>query len=283
MDDIRDADLNDTDYLQPSEVKSEELRILLSFDSICKEHAFRYSLAYGTLIGAVRHKGFIPWDDDIDVYMPRPDYDKLVSMRDDPSVLHGYALEPFRGTTFDDTPYVKLVDPSIVVMAEVEAQEQRLWIDIFPVDGLPDDDAQVAEIYQQAKRLRTALTIAGVKASSGSTVLKKIGKALLQVPLSVPGVTASCARKLDALGRAIPYGSTKWVGAVTEGEGPCERMALADFERQVMMEFEGHSFSCMSCWDANLRGIYGDYMQLPPENQRVSHGVKAWRVAGNSK
>ena len=65
-------------YLTPNEVKAEELAMLVEFGDLCKREGLRYSLAGGTLLGAVRHKGFIPWDDDIDVSMPRPDFDSLV-------------------------------------------------------------------------------------------------------------------------------------------------------------------------------------------------------------
>ena len=66
-------------YLTPNEVKAEELAMLVEFGDLCKREGLRYSLAGGTLLGAVRHKGFIPWDDDIDVSMPRPDFDSLVA------------------------------------------------------------------------------------------------------------------------------------------------------------------------------------------------------------
>lgn len=68
-------------YLTPNEVKAEELAMLVEFGDLCKREGLRYSLAGGTLLGAVRHKGFIPWDDDIDVSMPRPDFDSLVALR----------------------------------------------------------------------------------------------------------------------------------------------------------------------------------------------------------
>ena len=68
------------DYLTPNEIKAEELAMLVEFEDLCRREGLRYSLAGGTLLGAVRHKGFIPWDDDIDVSMPRPDFDRLVAL-----------------------------------------------------------------------------------------------------------------------------------------------------------------------------------------------------------
>lgn len=85
----KDRFMNDNTLLSLDEVHRELLKILVRFDVFCKEHELRYSLSGGTLLGAVRHKGFIPWDDDIDLNVPRPDWDKLVSLRDELKKIQG--------------------------------------------------------------------------------------------------------------------------------------------------------------------------------------------------
>lgn len=84
-------------YLTPNEVKAEELAMLVEFGDLCKREGLRYSLAGGTLLGAVRHKGFIPWDDDIDVSMPRPDFDSLVALARSGALPINRSLEPYSG------------------------------------------------------------------------------------------------------------------------------------------------------------------------------------------
>lgn len=80
----------DSSCLSPSEVKREILNILIRFDDLAREHGLTYSLAYGTLLGAVRHRGFIPWDDDVDIAMPRPDYDRLIRLVKDGLAVPGH-------------------------------------------------------------------------------------------------------------------------------------------------------------------------------------------------
>ena len=89
----------------------------------------------------------------------------------------------------------------------------------------------------------------------------------------------SYARKLDALARSVPYGSTGYVGVLTWGlYGVGERMAIEAFENKVDVEFEGHALPAMSCWKEYLTSIYGDYMQLPPEEERKTHRFEAWKI-----
>lgn len=266
-------------YLTLEEIKAEELKILNAFAAFCKMHELKYSLAGGTLLGAVRHKGFIPWDDDIDVLMGRPWYDRFLSFRDKFESEHGYRVVAYRGTRIDATPYIKIVNDSILVKADIESSLQKLWIDVFPVDGLPEDETDLECLYSRASRLRKAIIVSGVNPSSGSTKAKKIAKVAARALLSVPAVVAEAGAKLDKLGRAIPYGSTPYVGGLTWGlYGSGERVSYEGFENQTSLPFENYEFTCMSCWREYLTGLYGDYMKLPPVNMRVSHDVTAWRV-----
>ena len=125
-------------YLTLAELQGELLKLLLRFDAFCKERGLRYSLDSGTLLGAVRHKGFIPWNDDVDVDMPRPDYERLMAFEKElPEGLHlvnaNNSIFPY-GFCKLCTDEIRAQEPSYDgVMVET------LWIDIFPIDGVPSD------------------------------------------------------------------------------------------------------------------------------------------------
>ena len=127
--------------LQLSEVKQIELDILKNFASFCNEHNLNYVLAYGTLLGCIRHNGFIPWDDDIDVFMLRDDYEKLLSMKN--LFEDKFSKLKFKNLGDKDYPFgfLKITDDTTrVEEKEIESKYQYgIWIDIFPLDKVSAD------------------------------------------------------------------------------------------------------------------------------------------------
>ena len=272
-----ESSANDHRLLSLDEIKNGEFEILKAFSSYCENKGLSYSLCGGTLLGAVRHKGFIPWDDDIDVVMPRPDYDRLCYLSDDFLKQTGYSLLGYCEVDPLDSPLLKAADTSIRVEATKEHYPSYLWVDVIPVDGLPEGD--LSTLYKTADRLRSQLYLASSSSKTGSSAFRKYIKKICGPIARVPFIKRFLSCRLNDFGKHVPYGSTSRVGGVTWGMyGPGEAMPLEGFEKKVMLEFEGSHFPCPSCWDEYLTGIYGDYMQLPPEDKRQVHGLKAWRV-----
>lgn len=251
------------------DIQLAELKILDYFDEICREQGLRYSLAGGSLLGAVRHKGFIPWDDDIDVCMPRADYEAFVK------TFQERAHVRYELYANNVTPFVKLLDKSIQVSSPHE-ETKYLWMDIFPVDGLPDSYEKSLRHYKKALRYIKMICWPGLKNYSGSHSV--FLAALIHFYIKI-FTKARAAKHLISLAQKYSFDSSKFIGCVVWGlYGIGERMLKSEFEKFVDVEFEGHTFKAMSCWDSYLTGIYGDYMQLPPEEKRITHGFKAYRI-----
>ena len=257
--------------------------MLVEFGALCRREGLRYSLAGGTLLGAVRHKGFIPWDDDIDVSMPRPDFDSLVALARSGALPINRSLEPYSGN-WGHPVFLKYINRNIAVDAHYENGEGFLWMDVTPVEGLPADEKELARIYKRAGRLQRILMFCKADSKEGKTRLKRAFKRLFVPVANAVGAFDRSLSKLDDLGRGCVFGSTPWVGCTVWGlYGTGERYSYSGWEETVQLEFEGQKLNAISCWDAYLSGLYGDYMQLPPEDKRITHEIKAWRTNDTEK
>ena len=259
------------------EYKSVELEILSDVASFCDKHSLTYFIAYGTLIGAVRHKGFIPWDDDVDIYMPRPDYERFVELfagDEKPArleVIHpAHKISKHSFTKIIDTRTVKYEDGYRYPDGNLGVD-----IDVFVIDGQPDDDAEFERWFKKLYRL---YLLDYLSSRSGDGSLKRkvahIGIKLLNIFLP----RRKIREKTAALHSKYPFGSTKYAGSIV---GICnnrgDRAPTECFEGFELCEFEGRAFKIPQGYHEIMTRLYGDYMQLPPEDQRVApHAVKAY-------
>lgn len=263
--------------LSLEDIKKIELDILVQFDKFCKKNGFQYYLAGGTLLGAIRHKGFIPWDDDIDVCMSRPNYEKLLIEFTQRNQNRNLEICELRFNNFD-APFCKIVAKNTKVVNKFMRNQanSRLWIDIFPVDGLPDAIDEVNKIYKKCNFYRTMLLLCDANLGEGKTAFRKWSKYFLK-PISNLYGKRNLINKLISMGNGHSYESSNYVGIVTWGlYGAGERMLKSEFEKATEVEFEGHKFPAFSCWDSYLHGLYGDYMQLPPVEKRQTHDMEAY-------
>lgn len=264
--------------LSLKDVQQIELKILLDFQSFCNDNGLRFYLCCGTMLGAARHKGFIPWDDDIDVMMPRTDYIRLFKLIkiNNPFLPDYDFYSPELGNA--NYPFSKLVYLKSHVEQEYLEDESisHIWIDIMPVDGLPNDPNKIKKIYRKIRRIRKMLMLCLAKPGKATTFSKKVAKMILTPISKLVGAKRWC-KLMNDISMRLSFDESDFVGVITWGlYNEKEACYRKKFEKEVLVEFEGYNFPAISCWNEYLSNIYGDYMQLPPEEKRKIHLLKAW-------
>ena len=150
------------------EIQEDVFQILLTFDQFCKNNDLTYRLAGGTLLGAIRHKGFIPWDDDIDVCMPRPDYEKFLMLSKNDFINQGYEVTA--------EAYCKISDLNTKLISLYRIDDKYVMMDVFPIDCLPEDNKKVEQIYKETNLYREIYRLNFAKIGEATTFLKRIFK-----------------------------------------------------------------------------------------------------------
>ncbi len=224
--------------LSEKEIKEYLFKILQVFDGYCREKKIMYSLAYGTLIGAIRHRDFIPWDDDIDVYMTRPNYEIFLKEYDGKR-NHRYQLITLENG-LSDYPYAKLVDKYTTVKEKYNNADQHLWIDIFPVDGVPLDYDKCFRNFKKIQKLRKSQGRCTAIIGEGTTWVRKVGKIPLMI---VPKLRGShyYGKEIDKIAKQICFENSKTVAQIVSSSKLClyERKM---FEKYIEVEFHGKNF-----------------------------------------
>ena len=265
------------------ETQQAALEILHTVAQICEEKNFRYYLVYGTLIGAVRHNGFIPWDDDVDIMMPRPDYDKLIDYLREHIGEYPH-LEVFNRETCPAYPYMitRISDDRYEIIMENEKPfGMGVFIDIYPYDGLGNDQKEAVRFGMKGDRL-SSLCYQATRDHFAIETTTSFFRKCIKMPVYL--FCRLCGKErfqdeLEKLARVKPYDESRFVGCVIWLSWGVKDMYLRKwFEGYTYMPFEGYRFRVPADYDKILRHTYGDYMQLPPEEDRVGHQYyKAYR------
>lgn len=274
--------------MNDNEQKKVMLNILLSFAHFCDDHQLVYWLDAGTLIGAVRHKGFIPWDDDIDVGMPRKDFDKFMElMRKQEDKIGEYLyLERPEDVMY---PFPKLADKRTILVEhpEKKPEEVAVYIDIFPKDGIKDKGisskilCKICELFELIQWFNHYSIYAWSKSTSPTKrVIGYIGRKLVKNPNWGVPIQQKIIRSHN---QKVDYSKCEFVTTLVRGE--FHKLAPRScFDEQIVMPFENYEFKIPKGYDTYLRCLYkGDYMQLPPEDKRKGHNTILYWVSKEAK
>lgn len=258
-----------TEFIEITNLKEKQtllIQILKQFHDICEQNGLVYNIFGGTMLGAVRHKGIIPWDDDIDITMPRSDYNRFIMLiKEEYSQILNIHVYPDENYIY---PYAKLgMKGTILYENAVKEKYSKLSlsIDIFPNDGYPTDET----IFDKYDKCEKAIIACTYNLPVSRNPIKRTYSCLKSTCVSMIGVKYFLKKQIDMISRNRIEDSEYMIlqGA---GWGKRGKIRKEKYYDRVLYEFEGIKVWGIRDYDIHLTNLYGDYMALPPLESRVA-------------
>lgn len=268
--DVADKIKSERARLTPKEVKECELAILKSVADFCEENNIHYTLIFGTLLGAIRHDGFIPWDDDIDIAIPREEYDRFISNYHDEK----YNVLCAENDDAYPYPFAKVVDKRIKVIEQANKKyDMSLYIDVFPLDNVPN-----AEYLKKCETLNRISLYKTISLKYPIDLKHKLIHIAMKVLLCFYSKKRILKRQLEVCCEYRDK-NADYMAITSIRLGSKAFFAKNIFFNLVKHRFENCTFNVPADFDTVLTSFYGDYMTPPPENKRSGHNFEAfWRI-----
>ncbi len=269
------------DYLSLEEMQKVNLEMLHEFDNICKENNLSYTLGGGTQLGAVRHHGFIPWDDDIDINMNRPDYEKLMKLYEENkiNIRKDREIISNRNNTFA-RHYARYIRYDVKRVSEYSIDDDcpYIGIEIFVEDGVYSNKILFRFQAWRVKVVRKLLLLSLSKPNTSSkgkiiASMKDIVRPFLKKIGSM-----KIAKHLENICKEVEFDKAKYVAGLNGMYGKKEIWLKEEMLPIIYIDFEDGKFPCYKNYDKYLSNLYGNYMELPPEEKRQPHNDKGYRV-----
>lgn len=272
--------INESDYrlLSRDECKQILLDMFKYFDKLCRDNNINYTLEGGSLIGAIRHKGMIPWDDDIDIALTIENYRKLLDVIKKTDNNGSYKFFIPGETKNYPFPFLKLINTDTFCQEENmigEIDNYGLFIDIFCLNYAPNDEEERRKFFKKILFYNNSLVRRKLNYDNPN-FKKKCLRFAKNTYITIFGYKRMLKR-LQTLFNTYSDTPTDYVMTCNPIYS-IEREILKSsyFKEYTDVDFEDIKAMATKDYDEMLRNAFGDYMQLPPEDKRVSHGLKAW-------
>lgn len=253
--------------LSKEDVRELQMQILDDVHEFCQKNGLRYSLIGGSMLGAVRHKGFIPWDDDMDIMMPRPDYETF--MRTYVPSVEYHEIADSRTDKNYISGFAKIYDTRTVTDSVNIIDNKSVYIDIFPIDGTPGEK-EIDEYCSEIRIVMEDLRKSGKYYLYADSILRKITFFLKYlIKRSTVSSTKCLQAKLAKILSQHEFDSSDYVGNLVGRWGKKECMPKRIYTELEPVQFENRQYIGIKNADEYLTHMYGDWRKLPPENQRV--------------
>ena len=253
------------------ELKKIQKEILDEVVKFCEENNIRYFLAYGTMLGAIRHKGYIPWDDDIDIHMPRPDYEKFIELYNKKSDSD-YQIVTHELDRRYEVPFAKIFRKGTIVNEFFYKQSVfGVYVDIFPLDGIKSK--WQAYICGQCIRFMYIKTMIFCNRQTLARKARLFITKMILLPFSSHFILKTMRR----IATRYNYEESKQVCSFGSRTAMKEILPREVFDNYITVSFEGSEYRAPEGYDKYLKQKYGNYMQLPPKEKKVSsHDSQAY-------
>ncbi len=266
--------MNKQDKMSLREIQLGSLEVLKKIKRICDDNNYRYFLAYGSLIGAIRNKGIIPWDDDIDIMMPREDYNKLKKyFKENESKL--FPLKAFDNEIMKEYPHSIMRISNQEYKLEFDNEKDYgigLFIDVYPIDGIGNDKEEAKKLLHKAKRTASLCFLTSRKGFGVDNTKSKV-KMIIKFPAYIwANILGNehYQKKTRKLCNRYSYNNSKYIACIAQPNDGNDIFEKETFE-PIETNFEGVKVTIPKGYDIFLKNIYGDYMTPPDEQGRKTH------------
>ena len=254
-----------------TELQSKLLDMLKWYNIFCRDHGIKYYAVGGTLLGAVRHNGFIPWDDDIDLAMPRDDYEEFERLMEN-KIYNKYILETYKSIAKDYCyPYDKLYDTTTTLVEDYRIPLRRgIFLDIFPLDGAGNTEE---ESNAWCKKINRRYYFYLARMAAVSKRRQEYKNLAIHASRMIPNLIVDNRKfriKLNEKCKKFNLGNSKYAGNLLGNWGIREVVPVEVIGKPKEYKFEDISILGIEDYDTYLTHIYGNWRNLPPKDKRVS-------------